>query len=77
MVDVIVQAAQLASDHPRVRDLDLNPVIASSDGIVVTDAVIRLADEDADGDSLIRKLVVKPALLRPQRSLPWRHGVAR
>ena len=57
VVDVIVQAAQLASDHGRVRDLDLNPVIASSDGAVVTDAVIRLADDDADGDSLIRKLV--------------------
>jgi len=40
----------------RVRDLDLNPVIASSDGTVVTDAAIRLADDDADRDSLIRKL---------------------
>jgi len=57
VVDIIVQAAQLASDHHRVRDLDLNPVIASSDGIVVTDAMIRLDDDDADGDSLIRKLV--------------------
>ena len=56
VVDVIVQAAQLASDQPRVRDLDLNPVIASSDGTAVTDAVIRLADEDAGDDSLIRKL---------------------
>ncbi len=56
VVDVIVQAAQLASDQPRVRDLDLNPVIASSDGTVVTDAVIRLADDDADRNSLIRKL---------------------
>ena len=57
VVDVIVQAAQLASDHRRILDLDLNPVIVSSDGIVVTDAVIRLADDDADDDSLIRKLV--------------------
>ena len=57
VVDVIVQAAQLASDQPRVRDLDLNPVIASDDGAVVTDATIRLADDDADDDSLIRKLV--------------------
>jgi len=56
VVDVIVQVAQLASDQPRVRDLDLNPVIASSDGTVVTDALIRLADDDADRDSLIRKL---------------------
>ncbi len=57
VVDVIVQAAQLASDQPRVRDLDLNPVIASSDGTVVTDASIRLDDDDAGGESLIRKLV--------------------
>ncbi len=56
VVDVIVQAAQLASDHPRVRDLDLNPVIASRDGTAVTDALVRLADDDAGGDSVIRKL---------------------
>lgn len=42
LVDVIVQAAQLASDHPEIVELDLNPVIVSDHTVVVTDAVIRL-----------------------------------
>jgi acyl-CoA synthetase (NDP forming)/RimJ/RimL family protein N-acetyltransferase len=42
LADVIVRAAQLASDHPHVADLVLNPVIVSSDGCWVVDAVLRL-----------------------------------
>jgi acyl-CoA synthetase (NDP forming)/GNAT superfamily N-acetyltransferase len=42
LVDAIVSAAQLASDHPEVVELDLNPVIVSDAGAVVTDATIRL-----------------------------------
>ena len=42
LVDAVVLAAQLASDHPDIAELDLNPVIVSDDGAVVTDALIRL-----------------------------------
>jgi acyl-CoA synthetase (NDP forming)/RimJ/RimL family protein N-acetyltransferase len=49
IVDAIVQAAQLASDHGRILELDLNPVIAAADGVVVTDAIVRLnATDDVD-----------------------------
>jgi acyl-CoA synthetase (NDP forming)/RimJ/RimL family protein N-acetyltransferase len=44
VVDAIVQAAQLASDHHRIVELDLNPVIVSEHGAVVTDALVRLVD---------------------------------
>ena len=74
VVDVIVQAAQLASDQPRVRDLDLNPVIASErrhrrhrcgDPPRRRGRRRRLADPQAR---------VKPVSRRGW--LPWRHGVA-
>jgi acyl-CoA synthetase (NDP forming) len=55
IVDAIVQSAQLASDHSRILELDLNPVIVSADGAVVTDAVIRLRASD-DADQPLRKL---------------------
>jgi hypothetical protein len=42
LADVIVRAAQLASDHPEVAELELNPVIVTSDGCWVVDAVLRL-----------------------------------
>jgi acyl-CoA synthetase (NDP forming)/RimJ/RimL family protein N-acetyltransferase len=50
LVDAIVAAAQLASDHPEVAELDLNPVIVSDLGAVVTDAQVHLGTHDgADG----------------------------
>ncbi len=55
IVDAIVQAAQLASDHGRIIELDLNPVIAATDGVVVTDAVIRLNATD-EVDQPLRRL---------------------
>jgi acyl-CoA synthetase (NDP forming)/GNAT superfamily N-acetyltransferase len=55
LVDAIVAAAQLASDHPEVAELDLNPVIVSELGAVVTDAHIRLGNHDVD-DGPLRRL---------------------
>lgn len=55
LVDAVVAAAQLASDHPEIIELDLNPVIVSERGAVVVDAVIRLAPH-AVGDGPIRRL---------------------
>jgi acyl-CoA synthetase (NDP forming)/GNAT superfamily N-acetyltransferase len=55
LVDAIVLAAQLASDHPEIAELDLNPVIVSEAGAVVTDAVIRLQPRIAR-DGPLRRL---------------------
>jgi acyl-CoA synthetase (NDP forming) len=55
LVDAIVEAAQLASDHPDIAELDLNPVIVSHDGAVVTDAVIRLEPHRPE-DGPLRRL---------------------
>jgi hypothetical protein len=42
MIDVIVRTAQLASDHPEIVALDLNPVIVSGGVCRVTDATAEL-----------------------------------
>jgi len=55
LVDAIVQAAHLASDHPEIAELDLNPVIVSEAGAVVTDAHIRLLPRQHE-DGPIRRL---------------------
>jgi acyl-CoA synthetase (NDP forming) len=55
LVDAVVLAAQLASDHPEIAELDLNPVIVSADGAVVTDAAIRLVRHIAE-DGPLRRL---------------------
>ena len=55
LVDAVVAAAQLASDHPEIAELDLNPVIVSDAGAVVTDAVVRLVPH-LIGDGPLRRL---------------------
>jgi len=42
-VETTLRAAQLAAEHPAIATLDLNPVIATPDACVVTDATIRIA----------------------------------
>ncbi len=55
VVNAVVLAAQLASDHPEIAELDLNPVIVSDDGAIVTDAVIRLVRHISE-DGPLRRL---------------------
>jgi acyl-CoA synthetase (NDP forming) len=39
--DLLLRVCRLAEDLPEITDLDLNPVIAGTDGVYVTDARIR------------------------------------
>jgi acyl-CoA synthetase (NDP forming) len=55
LVDAVVLAAQLASDHPEIAELDLNPVIVSDAGAVVTDAHVRLGRTKSE-DGPLRRL---------------------
>ena len=55
LVDTIVQASQLCADHHDVDLLDLNPVVVSATGAIVTDAVVVLF-ERPDGEDPIRRL---------------------
>jgi acyl-CoA synthetase (NDP forming) len=40
--DVLARLGALASEHPRIAELDLNPVVASTGGAVAVDARIRV-----------------------------------
>ncbi|KAJ4462095.1 acetyl-CoA synthetase [Paratrimastix pyriformis] len=44
LIDVILRFSQLVSDHPLIRELDINPLLCSPDGILALDARIILAD---------------------------------
>jgi hypothetical protein len=37
-----MRVAQLISDHDEIESVDLNPIIASDEGVAVTDAIIRV-----------------------------------
>lgn len=43
---LLVRLAQLSTDHPEIRDVDLNPVLCDETGVVVVDAKISIAPLD-------------------------------
>jgi acyl-CoA synthetase (NDP forming)/GNAT superfamily N-acetyltransferase len=44
--EIVARVAQLASDHPRIESLDLNPVIVADRCCRVVDATVRLGEAD-------------------------------
>jgi acyl-CoA synthetase (NDP forming)/GNAT superfamily N-acetyltransferase len=53
--DLLLRVSRMAEDLPEITDLDLNPVIAATDGVYVTDARIKVAPCHAQ-DPFLRKL---------------------
>jgi acyl-CoA synthetase (NDP forming)/GNAT superfamily N-acetyltransferase len=53
--DLLLRVSRMAEDLPEITDLDLNPVIAATDGVYVTGARIRVVPGHAQ-DPFLRKL---------------------
>jgi acyl-CoA synthetase (NDP forming) len=51
----LIRLAKLASDHPEIIEVDLNPVIARPDGVVAVDARVRLQLQPPS-DPFLRRL---------------------
>ncbi len=47
VIDLLVRVARLADDHPEIDRLDLNPILAGSGGVCVTDASVHVQRVDA------------------------------
>lgn len=51
LAEVLVRFAQMVVDQPRVREVEINPLLAGADGIVALDArVVLHPDDTADAD---------------------------
>jgi acetyltransferase len=46
---VLIRVAQLAADHPEIRELDINPLLADAAGVVAVDARIHVAPAERPG----------------------------
>jgi acetyltransferase len=42
VIDAMLRVSQLASEHPALQELDINPLLADKDGVVAVDARIRV-----------------------------------
>ena len=45
----LIRVGQLAADHPEIRELDINPLLADAAGVVALDARIRIAPAPTAG----------------------------
>ncbi|MES3000106.1 MAG: bifunctional acetate--CoA ligase family protein/GNAT family N-acetyltransferase [Pseudomonadota bacterium] len=56
LIDTLVKLSRMASDLPDVLELDLNPLVADADGVIVVDARVRvrIADEPPGPGPAIR-----------------------
>lgn len=46
LVDTIIKMSYLVSDHPMIKEFDINPLLASPDGIMALDARIIIYDKE-------------------------------
>jgi acetyltransferase len=67
---VLLQLSALVSDIPEIVELDLNPLLADSDGAVVLDARMRLALADRSGSTLDR-LAIRPYPRELEQTVAW------
>lgn len=49
IVEVLIRLGELASDHSEIRELDINPLLADSAGVIVVDARLRVARQKHAG----------------------------
>jgi len=52
----LMRIAQIAADISQVRELDINPLLASHDGVIALDARVRIGDDDRGA----RRLAIRP-----------------
>lgn len=56
LLDLLHRVAQLADAVPELAEMDLNPVIVTSAGVVAVEAKVRLDPRPADPDPYVRRL---------------------
>jgi acetyltransferase len=49
IVELLSRVSQLAADHPEIRELDINPLLADATGAVALDARVRIAPAQEPG----------------------------
>jgi acetyltransferase len=70
LLAVLVTLSALVSDIPEIVELDINPLLADSDGTVVLDARMRLALADRSGSTLDR-LAIRPYPRELEETVEW------
>jgi acetyltransferase len=71
IAEVLIRIGQLAADHPEIRELDINPLLADAAGVIALDARIRVAPADREGAA---RLAIAPYPKRLETAERLRDG---
>jgi acetyltransferase len=66
----LIQVAQLVTDIPEIAELDINPLLADSAGVIGLDARMRIAASVAGADPLLR-LAIRPYPQEQEETIAW------
>jgi acetyltransferase len=73
IVEVLISLGQLAADHPEIRELDINPLLADEAGVVALDARLRVAAAQSPGAA---RLAIAPYPAHLETEPQLRDGTA-
>lgn len=73
-VDAMIALSHLAADLPQVAELDINPLLVDTDGIVALDARVRLTPAPPVGAGANPRLAIRPYPMGWEREAPVRGG---
>jgi acetyltransferase len=68
VAEMLVRVGQIAADHPEIRELDINPLLADADGVLAVDARIRAAPAAQPGSARLA-IAPYPAELQSRETL--------
>jgi acetyltransferase len=71
---VLVKLAQLAADHPEIRELDINPFLADREGVIAVDARVAIAPAEARKGRGHPRFSVRPYPREWERTITARDG---
>ncbi|MEN3292098.1 MAG: acetyltransferase [Burkholderiales bacterium] len=66
----LMRVAQLVTDIPEIAELDINPLLADSAGVIALDARIRVAAFEQGADPLLR-LAIRPYPQELEEKIAW------
>jgi acetyltransferase len=73
IVEVLISLGQLSADHPEIRELDINPLLADETGVVALDARLRVAAARGPGGA---RLAIAPYPAHLETETQLRDGTA-